>query len=212
MTRVLPPALLAAGLLMLAFQLDLWVARRVALTDDTAIRAIFAAITELGRSHWYLVPSGLAALAAWWLLKTGKLADHHARLRLLLRHATLLFAAVALSGIAVNILKPIFGRARPRMLFEEQAVYGFDWFTLGSDFAAFPSGHTATAISVAVIAASVWPRHRYSILAVFSVIAVSRVAVNAHYLADVVAGTILAYAISAALLRHHRGPAGFADP
>src|SRR4029077_18525753 len=50
-----------------------------------------------------------------------------------------LFAAVAASGLAVDLLKVIFGRTRPKLLFAA-GNYDFSWLGLAADHWSFPSG------------------------------------------------------------------------
>jgi membrane-associated phospholipid phosphatase len=141
-------------------------------------RDFFEAVTQLGKGEIYLVPSFIL-----YLLYRKKEES-------IKRYALLVFWAVALSGIAVNILKIIFARCRPEMLFG-QSLYGFDWFHLGSSYASFPSGHSTTVFSAFMVFVFIWPRYKYIFYTLAVLIAFSRVAVGAHYPSDVVAGALL---------------------
>ena len=59
-------------------------------------------------------------------------------------------------------------------------------------FHSFPSGHTNTAFALAIAVSFLIPRWRGGLLAVASVVGFSRVAVNAHFLTDVIGGAALA--------------------
>ena len=98
-------------------------------------------------------------------------------------------SAILLSGILVNILKAIFGRARPWLL--EQDIYGFFPFSMDSYYASFPSGHTTTAFAVATALFVLFPRYKLLWYTYGVTIAVARIGFFDHYLSDVLAGALL---------------------
>lgn len=131
------------------------------------IRALAFALNFLG-GGWFagiLVPlAGLMALLA--VRRTA---------------AALLFVtASAASAIGVQVMKAIFGRARP----EEMLVV--------SDHGSFPSGHTANAATLAVIAFVLLPRVWVGVTGVawVFVMAFSRTQVHAHWVSDTVGGAL----------------------
>jgi len=140
--------------------------------------SIFQVITEFGRAEFYLVPAALLYLLYW---KRGGAIR---------RGAALVFLSVAVSGILVNILKILFGRCRPKMLFA-QDLFGFSWCKVGYSYASFPSGHSTTVFSAYIALALLFPKQRYLFYALALVIAISRVIVGAHYPSDVAAGALL---------------------
>ncbi|MEZ5187437.1 MAG: phosphatase PAP2 family protein [Microbacterium sp.] len=93
-----------------------------------------------------------------------------------------LFALCASAGSAlvVQMLKAMFGRARP----EEMIVV--------SDHGSYPSGHTANAATLAVIAVVIVPRVWVAIVGAAWVFAMafSRTEVHAHWFTDTVGGTL----------------------
>lgn len=191
-----PPARIAAALVLAAAAILF-----AALVFD--VRAIAAAyelprpavefgrlLSQLGRSVWFLILSGLVGLVfflgnwqkvgncirlAWW--EIGALAGYA-------------FVAFASAGILVNILKPIFGRARPRLILET-GPFGFDPFSLGYSAASFPSGHSTDMGAFMVVASLFLPRFRVLFVVLAIAFASSRVIVLAHYPSDVVAGLLL---------------------
>lgn len=168
------------------------IASEMARAADPGLLDIFRAITEAGDSKWTLVPTGvlgLASIAAGWFL----LADR--RVATMARWAgsalMFVFASVALSGIAVNIVKVVVGRARPKLL-EQAGFLGFDPMILNANFHSFPSGHTNTAVAFALAVSFIVPSWRGALLAAACLIGFSRIAVNAHFVTDVIGGGALA--------------------
>src|SRR6185436_124839 len=100
-------------------------------------------------------------------------------------------AAIFLAGthvfsrFATGQLKDLTGRLRPT---EWLARGGDDTFFRGG--AAFPSGHVALFASLALPLAILYPRTR-PLLALIAFVAVARIAVNAHFLSDVLGGAAL---------------------
>lgn len=114
----------------------------------------------------FVVPLGGVALMLWLRRPRGAL-----------------FVVVAsLGSVAlVQLLKALFGRARP----EDMIVF--------SDHGSFPSGHTANAATVATIAVILFPRVWVAVVGgawVFAM-AFSRTQVHAHWLSDTVGGTLV---------------------
>ena len=109
-----------------------------------------------------------------------------------------LLASIAASGIAVDLLKVVFGRTRPKLLFADGA-YDFGWLGLAADYWSFPSGHTAAVAALATALWCLWPRHVLFYVALASVVAASRVVTGAHYLSDVVIGGFVAILVTRAV-------------
>jgi undecaprenyl-diphosphatase len=112
-----------------------------------------------------------------------------------------IFSAVAVSGLAANALKIVFGRARPRLI---ESDYGMAWFRFGADWASFPSGHSNTAFAIALALAALWPGWRRPLLVAAAIVAASRVVIGAHYLSDTLAGAALAVLTTVLLQRWFR--------
>jgi undecaprenyl-diphosphatase len=115
----------------------------------------------------------------------------------------IVFAVVAVAGLINDLLKIVFGRARPALwLAGDESGFGF--FRVGARFASFPSGHTATSVAAALVFGALLPRWRWPFLAAASLIALSRIGVGAHYPSDVVGGAIIGGLVAAALIRQAR--------
>jgi undecaprenyl-diphosphatase len=110
---------------------------------------------------------------------------------------TFFFASTSIAGIFADFLKPLFGRARPKLLFADD-LSGFHPMTFGSDWASMPSGHTTTVFAVAAALMVFFPRARYLLLIFAVTVGLSRVMVNAHYLSDVLFGAVIGWYVAQA--------------
>jgi membrane-associated phospholipid phosphatase len=168
--------------------------------SDSSVIRFMAYITNIGRSQWYLVPAalvfGAVALADW--SRGGRRAK--ARLSLLFGQAAYVFSSVALSGLFVNAIKVLFGRARPRLLDQVGAHY-FDPLTFGYLNASFPSGHSTTVGAIVGILIIWYPRWSLLIIELGLFIAATRIAAQAHYPSDVIAGFLVGLFFSIGLAR-----------
>jgi membrane-associated phospholipid phosphatase len=104
--------------------------------------------------------------------------------------ALFVFAAVALSGIATNVVKPTAARYRP-IIFFEKGLYGFDFFNSGYEYNSFPSGHAATIFSLATAMSLFWPKYRAYFFVVAFAVALSRIILTSHFVSDVIAGAFI---------------------
>jgi membrane-associated phospholipid phosphatase len=138
---------------------------------------IFQWITELGISTGYLI--GFAVLFVYF--------KFFRRRPIAANRALFFFTAVALSGVIINLIKPLVGRLRPKLLFEAN-LYGFDPFRIGYEYNSFPSGHATTVFALAAALTLFFPRWRLSLMGFAAVVGLSRIIVGAHYLSDVMAG------------------------
>jgi lipid A 4'-phosphatase len=154
---------------------------------DPTLRRVFAFITRFGDSMIYLVPLGIAILWALWTRRAS-----------LTWRMGFVFAVIAISGLIADILKPVFGRARPRLLLQDQ-IFGFSWHGAHSIYWSFPSGHAVTIVALAtslyVLYPPLWPAYATAAL----LVAASRVIIDAHYLSDVIAGAYLGFVTAWAL-------------
>ncbi len=150
----------------------------------SSTRVLFAFITRFGEGGVYLVPLGLIFIWARW--KGAALWASR---------AGFLFTAVAVPGILGDIMKPIFGRARPVLLFRED-LFGFAWSGAHANNWSFPSGHSITVSALAValyaIHPPLWPV--YALLALL--VMASRIVLDQHYLSDVIAGAYIGVAFA----------------
>ena len=96
-------------------------------------------------------------------------------------------------------LKFVFGRNWPDswgpgiQSFLRNGAYGFHYFHSGKSFKSFPSGHAAVAAAILTVPWILFPRLR--VLCTIGVIAadVGLVALNLHFVSDVVAGSFIGF-------------------
>ncbi len=190
------PARLGLGAL---FGLAL-IAGTMVLIDRTTIMAaaglpewvvnLFNTLTGYGTSDWFLVPIGLAlvilaALASPALSHVSQLVTVAFTVRL-----GFVFAAIALPGLFVTIVKRLIGRARP-FIGGDADPFRYMPFSWRPDYASLPSGHATNVFAALVAIGLVWPRLRPVMLIYALVIAASRVIVLAHHPSDVIAGAVV---------------------
>jgi membrane-associated phospholipid phosphatase len=143
-------------------------------------------LTDFGRGVWPLTP-----LMILFLTGTVLLLPHLSRMtRGALALATIkvgyMFIAIALTGLADSVIKRIIGRVRPSAL----GAFAYEPFSWRSEYASFPSGHSANVFATLVAVGLIFPRAR-PLLWVYAVgIAASRVIVGSHFVSDVVAGAV----------------------
>jgi membrane-associated phospholipid phosphatase len=186
MTKLALGALLAAVLLF-PFDAD---NIRFLRANSSGLFRLMDSITHIGQSYWYIVPAGLIVLSLGLMDWSTYSRKNKSRLTFLFGQAAFAFAAVALSGILVNILKFLIGRPRPRLLDTTDALQ-FQPFSIDSAFLSFPSGHATTLGAVAMILILWWPRLWAPLLLAGLVLASTRIVAQAHYPSDVVIGFAL---------------------
>jgi lipid A 4'-phosphatase len=155
------------------------------------IRALFDLTGRLGLGYGWLTSFGIAFAALRWGGTLPRLRPFDKRLRACSPIPAFLFASIAASGIAADALKVIFGRTRPKLLFSAH-LYGFSWFSWHADHWSFPSGHTATIVSLVTALWYLWPSHVLFYMLIGTLVAASRVVTGAHFLGDTIAGAWLA--------------------
>jgi membrane-associated phospholipid phosphatase len=146
----------------------------------------FYDITDFGRSGWILLP--VAGLIMLIVLIATRPLDPIARAVLAAVAVRLcyVFVAVGLPGLVNTIVKRWIGRERPSL----HGPFIYEPFSWRAEFASFPSGHATTAFAALVAIGGLYPRARPVLWAYALLIAISRVAVAAHYPSDVIAGAV----------------------
>jgi membrane-associated phospholipid phosphatase len=104
----------------------------------------------------------------------------------------------AIAGFLADMLKIVFGRARPDGAYADTPV-AFHFFEGGSGLDSLPSSHAAIAGGLAGALSTMWPCHRGKFYALAAAIAVSRFVSGAHYPSDVLFGFALGLGIVVAI-------------
>lgn len=156
------------------------------------IRAMFSFVSNAGRSQWELWPAGLFTLflllCRWERVSKWALV-FWAQIGAL---SFFIFASIGGAGLLVNILKQPIGRGRP-ITFDAFHSFVLKPFQFSYDFQSFPSGHSTTGGALIAIGFLIFTRWRIGFMWFGLLIGVSRIAVEAHYPSDVVAGWILGF-------------------
>jgi len=154
--------------------------------EYTHLYELFSLITLLGDSLAYLI-GGMVLFLHFRHKNVYRATD-----------GLFLFSTVATSGLVADLVKFIAGRARPVLYFNEN-LYGFAFFQTAKVWTSFPSGHSATALSVAMLLAMLYPRWRVVSICIGFLVALSRIFLVQHYISDVIAGSFLGIATTALL-------------
>lgn len=101
-------------------------------------------------------------------------------------------AAFALSGIAVQAAKHVFGRPRPLLSIYDVRLVGDPLFVHS-----FPSGHTVTAFALMAALAATLPKLRWLFWILAALTGMSRIYLGLHFPLDVTCGAILGSLIGA---------------
>jgi membrane-associated phospholipid phosphatase len=106
--------------------------------------------------------------------------------------STLAFSSLLISGVLVQGLKQVFSRTRPYAASNQWEFQGPGKFR-GADKVSFPSGHTASAFSIAASIATIYDSKLVKILAysAATLTGLSRIHDNKHWMSDVFMGAII---------------------
>jgi lipid A 4'-phosphatase len=162
------------------------------------VHALFENIGRLGLTYPYFVLFGLVYAMLRWGGRLAGLQHRAERMRAAAVLPAFCFASLAASGLVVDALKVLCGRARPKLLFAD-GTYDFAWFALRAEHWSFPSGHAATVAALMTALWCLWPRHLLFYIAIGTVVAGSRVISGAHYPSDVLIGAFIAVLTTRAL-------------
>ncbi len=163
--------------------------------QETSLEMISEFISLFGEATYWII--GTILLWIYWRFYKKNRAN-------MLRARDMLIAIVT-TGIAVNVLKMLFGKARPDKLIDE-GIYGFTWFATPTQYSlhGFPSGHTTLAFTVATALAIYLPRYAIYFYLFAALIALSRIGVLYHYPTDIFAGAALGVVLTVLLFRYLR--------
>lgn len=112
------------------------------------------------------------------------------------------------AGMLANLIKITVVRVRPVAYTFDGSVWDTFWPwldspTFSSAYQSFPSGHTTTAVGLALTLGFIYPRVRGLFYTLAFLVGVHRVCVGAHYLSDVFAGATVGYLVGILCCRVH---------
>lgn len=191
--------LCGAAVILLLFPFDARVMDFM-LSHRNRLMSWLAEASQTGKSEWYLVPAFVVYLASATADWKGNGYRVRSRLMVIFGQAAFMFGAVAITGIAVNLVKIMVGRARPWM-FGEFGAYHFDPFVVNKYFTSFPSGHSTTLGAVAAVLMIWFPRYWLPIGIAGLVFSSFRVPAVAHYPSDVAAGFLFGFVLTVVMAR-----------
>lgn len=135
-------------------------------------------LSYLGKGWIQAIPCLILLVSGLWVKKGLKMEEAGKKG---------LYSIVA-AGITVQIIKHLIGRPRPQ-------VMDAAGLTLGPSFAggfdSFPSGHAASAFAFASTLSFFYPKWRFPLYTYASLVSISRIYIDAHFLSDVFAGIFL---------------------
>ncbi|HEV2627216.1 MAG TPA: phosphatase PAP2 family protein [Pseudolabrys sp.] len=153
------------------------------------LHSFFDAITDYGKSGWFLWPLGILFLVLAALPPIASPVQQRVLAAIMVR-VGFLFTAIAIPGLFDTIIKRLIGRARPFVGGHLDPTL-FHLLVWRPDYASLPSGHATNVFAVLVAFASLWPRTRTYFLIYALLIVFSRVVVTAHYPTDVLTGALV---------------------
>jgi membrane-associated phospholipid phosphatase len=162
------------------------------------VHGVFEFITEFGESIWILLPALILLPLTWLLARVARPLTVRVALLQMTGIWAFILVGVGLPGLLINLVKRVIGRGRPLNLEEPDAPV-FQYLLNDWTYQSFPSGHATTAFAFCFVASFLAPRTLPWMLALATLIALSRIIIGAHYPTDVLGGVVLgtlgAYAV-----------------
>jgi membrane-associated phospholipid phosphatase len=156
------------------------------------------ATTHLAKAAHWLALSVVAYLVTWTLLATGSTGP---TVKLVFDCALAFILALGAGSAVTHTIKLLFSRRRPRDELELKQ-YGFIPFGFDLKRNSFPSGHSVTIFSVAVIATCVWPLGAPVWFVTALWLSLTRALMVAHFVSDVFVGAAIGLIASREVLVH----------
>ena len=170
----------------------------VAASSPVWLRQTARYVTVLGTSGYMIAGATVVIAASWLALKRTVDPQVRTAWRSLRARASYVLACVVVSGILVQLVKHMVGRARPKLL-DTLGTAHFDLFSIKASLASFPSGHATSIVALAVALGLLAPPVGRWLLLVAFAVGASRVIVGAHYASDVLGGAALGLLVSLGL-------------
>jgi membrane-associated phospholipid phosphatase len=164
-------------------------------------------ITEFGSNY------GVYSVIAYGLISAGFKNEKGVQTSLLATQAMIT------SGIWAQLIKQLTGRERPKASYIFSHIEGGKWHGIfakylevnpddrsGFSYDAFPSGHTATAFSIATVFATQYHENKAVPILFYSaatLVGISRLTEHEHWASDVFVGALLGYLSGKQVVQHY---------
>lgn len=173
---------------------DQTVALRFAGEENLPLRHLAREVTDIGEGAPFLVLALVVYLVARFALPYSKRWSRGGAEKLRVR-AGFALSSLIFSGLAVHLMKFLFGRQRPHVT-ETFEAHAFAPFNLHWHWHSYPSGHSQVIFSAATILAVYFPRLRWPLFIAAALVAFTRVIIHQHFLGDVIMGSVMGYLIT----------------
>ncbi|TDQ66192.1 PAP2 superfamily protein [Maritalea mobilis] len=163
-------------------------------TAPEPVISFFEWTTDVGKSNWMLIPSLLIWLLTPIIGFLGLKYSLYWKARAITGLSGFIFLGIGLPGLATNLMKRAIGRARPMHLEEFGTTYFQPHFLMDKawTFQSFPSGHTTTSFAAAVVVFLLAGRRWGAVAFMLAgFVAISRLVIGAHFVTDVLAGSLV---------------------
>lgn len=186
----------------LAFIFDVTITEWVATQQTDLWIKTFKRITDLGDGTEYFCTAAFILFLGYVNRGNDKSA-FPLNSDLLVGYGWICVKVLFFTGITIVILKFGFGRSRPDLWIEQgiQEYVPFD-FHNDRDFKSFPSGHTQTAFTAAVLLSLLLPKKLHLVLyGLAAAVGLSRVALLEHWLSDIIVGASIGFLLPMLIIR-----------
>ena len=156
------------------------------------LKEFFIQITILGNSAWYFVLSIGAGIVCYFINKFNFFYAYKKIIKYYKKFSLFLFFSLVTTAVFTYLIKFLVGRPRPNHT-SFDGSFEFNFFTTNSDFHSFPSGHTSTIFTFALVASFFLPKLKYFFIFLAGIIGSSRIITSAHFITDVFGGIVIAY-------------------
>lgn len=172
------------------FAIDQLIASFVHNYVPTSVQDLSAIVSFPAETAFWII----AAIAVWLALHFfyDSLKD---KLPIDCKHINFIAASIITSGIVCEVLKIMLGRSRPELWLNHD-IYGFHLLSFADALHSTPSGHTTIAFVLATIVSILRPKWQVLGWILASLVALSRILLNQHFVSDTLLGAYLGWLIT----------------
>ena len=149
-------------------------------------------ISNIGLKEWWIIIALIGITWGYIVIKIGKNEEDRIKGKNIRKNFLFMTSAMIFGALITQIFKTVIGRPRPELYLQEQMYYP-EFFTMTNNLLSFPSGHASLVWGGALSLSYIYPRICKIAIIVATLVSLSRVAVSAHYLSDIVTGMYLGW-------------------